>query len=96
MNIGSLVVTLPSVSIVQDWAKPLVKWLPAGDEETIYTIREILRDPYDNGECVRLEEGVIGYGPTGSELALDINDVREVQPPMDLSLLIEEVIHETV
>lgn len=91
MKEGSLVVVkkLPPISpVVKAW----VEWLPVDDENTIYTIRELLEE---NGiPLARLEEGVIGINPINSlELAIELYILKEVQPPEEVSIstLMEEV-----
>lgn len=85
MKVGSLVVCIKT-PIVPDEFKHFVKWLPVGDNETIYTIREI-------GEAAAfLEEGVIGIDPDdGGECGIKLHLLREIQPPMSLEGLMEEV-----
>lgn len=88
MKPDSLVVVLPfpkDPNIMQ-----YVKWLPVEDEETIYTVRSIEEE---NGyERILFNEGVIGHLPNEQEIGLYIKFVREVQPPMDLTEVLENTI----
>ena len=84
MKAGSIVVILPFT--VPTEILHLVKWLPIRDEQTPYTVREIVED--NSGIGVRLEEGIIGYG--NAELVIDIKYVREVMPADMLEQLMEE------
>ena len=88
MKPGSLVVVIRPVNTGGD---PGVKWVPVGDNETPYVVREIRECP--TGLGVMFEEGVIGLNPDGSEWGLDIKLVREIQPPEEVSIsaLMEEV-----
>lgn len=90
---GSLVVIKKNT--VKQQYNSIVVWLPIMDEETPYTIRHIQPDPGDTTQIlVFLEEGVIGYVPnTKRELGMPIEMVIEIQPPMDISELIEESIY---
>mgnify|MGYP003463092310 CR=1 FL=1 len=87
MKPGSLVVVTEPVDAT---GFPGVEWLPVGDNETPYVIREIVEYPL--GTAVLFEEGVIGRDPKG-EIALSIEIVREIQPPEEVSIsaLMEEV-----
>lgn len=88
MKVGSLVV----VEGIPDRARSIlgVSWLPVSDGETIYTIRGIYED-----RAAYLEEGIVGYNLLdGTEISIDFMYLREVQPPMTVtieSLLEEEI-----
>lgn len=77
-----------------------IKWMPVCDENTIYTIREVVKswDPDIQGFtiCVLFEEGVIGIEQNGMEFAFPIAFCIEVQPPMDIKALLEETLCETI
>lgn len=63
----------------------------------IYTIREIYETPYGRGillEEIKNPEVVNAMGL--SEMGFTIERFRELQPPMDISELIEESIYQTV
>jgi hypothetical protein len=64
----------------------IIKWLPIQDENTIYMVREIVEGAYGDQPCAALEEGIIGHSMTGMELYININMLREVQPPMEISV----------
>jgi hypothetical protein len=91
MKPGSLVVVLKV--ILNPALTPYIKWYPADDEKTIYTVREIYPDRVLKTPNVLLEEGIIGYHPvTGDELAVGIDYLREVQSPDDLTAILEEAL----
>lgn len=89
MKPGSLVVCIRPVETGGD---PAVKWLPVGDNETPYIVRQI--ETYSDGATgVMLEEGVVGYDTGGNEIGINIKLFREIQPPEEVSIsaLMEEV-----
>lgn len=92
MKAGSLVV-VKKLNVPADWMQ-LVKWLPVDDEETVYTVREITEGVVDMGAETNavLEEGTIGISPyDGREMGIKLPWLKEVQPPMSLDELMEEV-----
>lgn len=95
MKVGSLVVCIEKCETQGVWTMlGGITILP--DEHTIYTIRDII--PKHSGknfiytvDCVRLVEIINPVSPNAKmEMAYDISCFREIQPPMDLSELIEE------
>jgi hypothetical protein len=88
MKVGSIVVVIRPVDTA---GNPDVRWLPVGDNKTLYVVRELV-DFHGTPE-VLLEEGVIGFNPNGSEISLKLHIVKEVQPPEEVSIenLMEEV-----
>lgn len=85
MQVGSLVVCIKTPDIPERY-KHFVKWLPTGDSKTIYTIRAI------DSISATLEEGVIGIDPSDkNELSVSLDLLKEIQPPMSLEALLEEV-----
>lgn len=94
MKTGSLVV-IKKGSEPKDSLKGAIKWMPAADENTIYTIREIRPSSIEGWMTAVFEEGVIGYGPfTGWELGVGLPYLIEIQPPMEVK--IEELMSETI
>jgi len=91
MQVGSIVVVLPFE--VDEEYKSDVKWLPVMDEKTPYMIRTMERVITGN-IGVSFEEGVIGVNNYGNEYLVHIKYVREVLPPEDISLEIEEMMTE--
>jgi len=88
MQPGSLVVIKPIRNDIPESAKPYVKWLPIDNEEEIYTVRGLSEG--HGTQWVALEEGVIGHFPNGEELEINILYVKEVQPPMDLTVVLKQ------
>ena len=94
MKTGSLVVTLKYRNGFPDKVKQSphcrIDWLPVDDESTVYTVRET---PMEDGILlIRLEEGKMGINiHSGKELALPATFFKEIQPPMELSSLMEEI-----
>jgi hypothetical protein len=87
MQVGSLVVHVRKPEIPERY-KDCVKWLPIPDSETVYCVRAL----HNNGRVIVLEEGVIGVDPLdGEEIAIIVELFKEVQPPMSLTSLMEEV-----
>ncbi|MEI6887512.1 MAG: hypothetical protein WCK31_04735 [bacterium] len=96
MKQGSLVITLKYRDGFPDNVKQSphcrIDWLPVDDESTVYTVRETLPDPEDGEILVRLEEDKMGINVhSGAELALPATFFKEIQPPMELSSLMEEI-----
>lgn len=89
MQVGSLVVCNTEILMeyLFEHVRPFIKWLPKKDH--IYVVRNILKDT-DGTLCVQVEEGIIGYNSLNKELALGIEYYTEIQPPMDISELIEQ------
>lgn len=86
MKVGSLVecVKLPHVS---EFAKKYVNWLP--EVGITYTIRQILTDKNPpESTVVYLDEGIMGHFQ-GLELGANIDYFREIQPPQDLTEILE-------
>lgn len=95
MKVGSLVVIKrmffkPLIGVGDNGKSFQIDWIPVDDEETIYTIRGL----NSSGVAVCFEEGTIGTWSDGTEVFLDKVFVREVQPPMKIS--VEELIEECV
>lgn len=88
MKVGSLVVVKPLPPAIS-----LVVWEPKDDESTIYTIRGIVHCPVYIEDVAFFEEGVLGYNTMGEELGIPLEWLREIQPPQDLTELIEECLH---
>lgn len=85
MEYRSLVV-VKKLFVVELW-KPFIKWLPIDNEKEIYTIRVIsnsINAPHV--KVALLEEGVIGHDIEGHELAIPLERLREVQPPMEVDI----------
>ena len=96
IKIGSLVVVLPILPGEKLRTDVKFDWLPILDGETIYTVRKI-DTCYSSVAAVMFEEGVIGFNPHGpgdGELGVPINQVKEIQPPMEIK--IEEFLTKTV
>lgn len=89
MQVGSLVVCIEQLEAAL-YVAPYVKWVPVGDSETVYTVRKIERG-IDGRVWVLLEEGCIGTLPSGEEIYAHQPAFKEVQPPMSLGALMEEV-----
>ena len=85
MRVGSLVVCTEVLTASPDII-PFVRWIPQVDN--LYTIRAITED--SNLLWVVLEEGVIGTF-CNIEIHAIITAFREIQPPLDLSLLLSEI-----
>jgi hypothetical protein len=89
MKPGSLVVVKPLGLTLGQYTVNghlcVIKWLPVQDEETIYMVRTIVEGHCDK-YCVGLEEGEIGHTIEGYELYINVDMVREVQPPMEISV----------
>lgn len=82
MKVGSLVEYIGASNI-----HPNFTWVP--EKGSIYTIRFIDTDyimPY-----AFLEEGVVGLDFLGREMGIGLGCLREVQPPEEGVMLIEEV-----
>ena len=99
MKVGSLVVI--KAHQMNPWFVSRAQWLPVMDENTVYTIRKIGACIGNHQPIIMLEEGIIGYTiPTpGSigldlELGIDHSMVKEVQPPMEIT--IESLLKETI
>jgi len=65
----------------------------------IYTVRAVV--VCNCGECknplLHLEEIKLDHNPfTGEEYAFDSEDFREVQPPLNISNLVENIVSQTV
>lgn len=87
MQVGSLVVHTRKPIIPEEY-KDDIKWLPVADSETGYCVRGFSND----NKLLYLEEGVIGTDPLdGEELGIAVKLFKEVQPPMSLGALMEEV-----
>lgn len=92
MKKGSLVVVKKgTINAASSNTLPYIKWLPIDDEETIYTIREIVVYKQETGAL--LEEGIIGYSDNGKEMAIEISYLIEIQPPMEINELLENKIN---
>lgn len=91
MKIGSLVEYIgPQLYKAEKHMLPLVNWFP--DYNTSYVVRGFADCPVLKGtRIVYLEEGVIGYNE-GFEIGIGTEYYRELQPPMDLSELLEETL----
>jgi len=76
MKAGSLVIFLGARAPIRTDVPIL--WVPRARTEVI-TVRE-MRDFQGNINVV-FEEGIIGYGRSGIEIGLNINDLVEVQSP---------------
>lgn len=99
MKVGSLVVIKPHM-LNPGWVI-WAQWLPVMDESTVYTVRKIGSCTGTGTPIIMFEEGVIGFLPdhpvlTGKdrELGISYRAVKEVQPPMDIS--IESLLEETI
>lgn len=90
MKPGSLVVVLP----LGDWKKYSdlnnwdIKWLPVNNEKDIHVLRTV--NESDDIVYVTFEEGIIGYNHDGSELGINSQFVREVEPALDLVALMAQ------
>lgn len=96
MKPGSLVVVRRTVRGTDKFI-----WHPIADEETIYTVREIIpkeeitvgerRDmaTFEEGEITCLNQPGIKYG-------IWLTHLIEIQPPMDVSFLLEDTIKDLV
>ena len=87
MKVGSLVEFIGGK--IKKGCEHRIKWMPIKGE--IYTVRAISRLK-EEGVKVLVEEGVVGYNGLGIETGCSINCFRELQPPMDLSELLEETV----
>ena len=103
MQNRSLVVVLPTGLIVGSAQRTaqgfptIIKWLPVQDEKTEYTIRRVFEN--DGDSWVLFEEGVIGtviVGGVVEEIGLRIKFVREVQPPQEVQLFVNNILEEHV
>jgi hypothetical protein len=99
MKVGSLVVI--KAHQMNQWFITHAQWLPVMDENTVYTVRKIGACVGTNQPIIMLEEGIIGYTVAmpfniGKDLELGIRHtmVKEVQPPMEIS--IESFLEETI
>lgn len=88
MKVGSIVVVKPFE--VNSLLKSYIKWLPVGDEKTMYVIREIY-NANEEGHGARFEEGCIGTHPNGTELGIELALLVEVLPPSPLCEEITEL-----
>ncbi len=88
MKIGSIVVCMPAD--VQPGLH--IDWQPIQDEKTPYMIREVVTLLGNLSPThVLFEEGIIGHGTDGSELAFPISRTREILPPEDISEEVEDM-----
>ncbi len=89
MKNGSLVVVKPLGLEIGPYSihgrMCYVKWLPVQDENAEYVIKEIV-DGLGDKPCASLEEGIVGHTVDGLELYISIDMLREVQPPMEISV----------
>lgn len=92
MKVGSIVVVLPFKDKIDSSVISYVKWLPADDERTPYMIRDI-EICNDGSMSAVFEEGIIGY-IRNKELSLAAEYIREIQPPEDITEIIEEALCE--
>jgi hypothetical protein len=85
MKVGSLVKCVKKIEIHPENVKDIV-WLP--EVGGTYTVRDI------GGKLIVLEEGVVGFDITrgGIEYGMATKNFREIQPPMDLTELLNECI----
>ena len=97
MKPGTIVVVIPHDINPSMTRLGWIKWYPVMDEKTPYMIRSINTDPLFKTPVYYFEEGIIGYNPNNRlELGLNIECLRELLPPEDISEQIEEIISETV
>ena len=87
MKIGSLVVFL---GVPAEQINPMFKidWLPKPLEEVL-TIREFKNCEVTEVVVAFVEEGVIGFSD-GEELGFPLHLLREIQPPEEGAMVIEE------
>ena len=66
----------------------IFNWLPTDDEETPYTIKEVISDPeYQKGELfVTFIEGTLGYSDLGIEMDISIRYCIEILPPEEIDI----------
>lgn len=88
MKVGSIVVCLPFPIRLEQI--PRIKWLPITDKKTPYMVRNL--GEHLGTKWITFEEGVIGIGKFGQEIALDSQYVKEILPPEHISKEIEEII----
>jgi len=84
MQVGSLVICIEKL-FAPPYLINFVRWVPQVD--SLYVIRDIKND--GGLKWVVLEEGVIGVW-SGTEIHALQSAFRELQPPMNLSLLLSE------
>lgn len=90
MKVGSL------VELVEDFKNPPKHMITRPIKNVIYTVREF---DEDDPNYLRLEEIInpkFYYSEGYSECCFPVAYFRELQPPMDISELIEESIYQTV
>jgi hypothetical protein len=97
MKVGSLVVVLQYPPGVREGFNNIphmkIDWIPVDDESTVYTVRAFQdNNEQDVPQVVLLEEGVIGHNVySGIELGMPPFGLKEIQPPMELDELMEEI-----
>lgn len=103
MKVGSLVECIDSIDYESRYSTYLHTFKVARrmgyvfpKKGSIYTIREIIEDDPKELPSVLLEEIVNPIVAAGFEIGFDIKDFRELQPPMDLTVLMDEVQKVTV
>lgn len=83
IKVGSKVVVLPEAScpIGAQSNGITIIWMPRCDKKTVYTVRSIVTNPFDDKQTVvYLEEGVIGYNNNVRlELGIELENVKEVE-----------------
>ena len=103
MQNKSLVIVLPTgltvgqIRRTNEGLDVKIEWLPIQDERVEYTVRRVFERHGEN--WVLFEEGVIGTMMVNGykeEVGLHIRFVREVQPPEEVQLFVNNIMKEFV
>jgi hypothetical protein len=98
MKVGSLVICPNGTGMISPAFERIGCHMLPASNDIVYTVRDVFASEFDGG-CllIRVEEVVNPIHPIhGEECSYGVEIFREIQPPLDLTELLEETLLETV